>query len=206
MRISPRSVIVPVSLAVAALTASCVPEFENPPPPVEPLRPDPELLGTWASTDESGERDQISFFPRGSGWIDVVLVSDIGGQTPGDGVSLSVFEGYSAEVGDEKFLCLRERGADVDDETTRETGLRFLLAHYFIADGRSLHLALFSDRKVQAMVDAGELSAGPVTRGQEEREVITSSSADLVALIRSHGAAAFIDEEDLTQGFSKVDG
>lgn len=206
MAVSIRTLLVPACLTAAALTASCVPEFENPPPPSERLRPDPELVGTWASTDESGEQDRISFYPRESGWVDVVLVTDIGGHASGDGVDLSIFEGYSAEVGDERFLCLRERGPDVDDEATRETGLGFLLAHYVIVDGQTLHLALFSDPKVQAMVDAGELSTGTVKRGQEEREVITSSSAELVSLIRSHGAAAFIDEEDLTQGLSKVEG
>ncbi len=172
--------------------ASCVPEFENPLPPSTELSPDQQLLGTWVSPGDSAAGDRLMILPRSSGWVDIVLLSDVGS----DGLDLAVFEGYSSLVGDDRFLCLRERGVESDDDTTRERGLRYVLAYYRISDDE-LALASFSYQKVQALIASGDLVAEDRPRGSETREVVTTSAEALAALISREGAEAFIDSTDL---------
>ena len=57
--------------------SSCYPEFKNPIPPPSELKADSQILGTWTRTfkvDQYEYKEQLSIFPRNSGWIDVVWI------------------------------------------------------------------------------------------------------------------------------------
>ncbi len=185
---------------LGAFAASCVPEFENPLPPSEGLAPDEQLVGTWVPSDDPEGGDRMVVLPRSSGWVDVLLISDVGC----DGVNLAVFEGYSSLVGGDRFLCLRERGVESHDDATRERGLRYVLAHYRFSDEGELAVALFSYEKVQALIASGDLSAEDLPRGSETREVVTSSADALASLILRRRTEAFIDSTDLETGMIRV--
>jgi hypothetical protein len=193
MRVQGHWRLLPWAVALGLFAASCVPEFENPLPASPELAPDSLLVGTWMSPDDPEGGDRMMILPRSSGWVDVVLVSDVGR----DGVDLAVFEGYSSLVGDERFLCLRERGVESSDDATRERGLRYVLSHYSISDRGELALAPFSYEKVQAFISSGDLIEAKMPRGTETREVVTSSTDELVSLILRKGSRAFIDSTDL---------
>lgn len=188
--------LLPLAAAVGILAASCVPEFENPLPPSSELAPDSLLVGTWLSPDDPKGGDRMMVLPRSSGWVDILLVSDVGS----DGVDLTVFEGYSSVVGDDKFLCLRERGVESSDDVTRERGLRYVLTYYSVSDRGELALAPFSYEKVQALITSGDLDAQERPRGTETRQVVTTTAEALASLILRKGTQAFIDSTDLEPG------
>jgi hypothetical protein len=192
-------------LWVAALgffAVSCVPEFENPLPPSPELAPDSLLVGTWLSPEDPEGGDRLMVLPRSTGWVDVVLVSDVGS----NGADLAVFEGYSSLVGDERFLCLRERGVESSDDATREHGLRFVLSYYSVSDQGELTLAPFSYEKVQALIASGDLVESEMPRGAGTRQVVTSSADELASLILRKGSHAFIDSTDLESVMVKPEG
>ena len=99
-----------LSILLSICFSSCYPEFKNPIPPPAELKADPQILGTWVRTYKGGQseyKEQLSIFPRRSGWIDVVWIYDIDKKEPSDGINLLVLEGYNTSVNKQRFLCLR---------------------------------------------------------------------------------------------------
>ena len=101
-----------LSLLLLICLASCYPEFKNPIPPPPGLKADPRILGTWIRTNEEGSKEQLLFFQRSSGWIDVIMIDEIDSKESEDGINVLVLEGYNAPVNKQKFLCLRVRKKD----------------------------------------------------------------------------------------------
>jgi hypothetical protein len=193
--------------------ASCYPEFKNPIPPPPELKADNQILGTWVRTfkaDQTEYKEQLSIFPRSSGWIDVVWIYDIDRKGPGDGINLLVFEGYSTSVNKQRFLCLRFREKDFDwahqkdhSRGDREVAGRSIvywtIVNYETPDSDELIIKPFSTQRVEELIEKGKLK-GDVVKKEWSKEqglsldkvTVTSSSDELVEVISKEGAGAFI--------------
>ena len=173
------------------LVVSCVAEFRHPLPPPDPFRPDPQLLGSWAPA-EATEGELILFQARASGWMDVVYLSNIGDV---EGLDVEAYEAYSTSVGKDSFLCLRPRPTRRVEMKTGDEAGDYLLAHYRIR-GKRMSLWLFSQPKIEALVQAGTL-AGTV---HDDGAVTVDTAADqLAALVAELGVDAFIDRDDIAE-------
>ncbi len=210
--------------------ASCYPEFKNPIPPPPELKPDNKILGTWIRTcksDQDEYKEQVSIFPRSSGWVDVVWIYDIDKKGSGDGINLLILEGYSTSVKKQQFLCLRFREKDFNnlvraDQKDRRHGdkrveqepftAHWIIANYETTNINELVIKPFSTRRIEELIEKGRLK-GEVVKGelfnkQEpflDKVTITSSSDELAEVISDEGAGAFIlDDMNDTLRFMNV--
>jgi hypothetical protein len=195
---------------------SCYPEFKNPIPPPPELKAEPQILGTWVRTykaDEFEYKEQLSIFPRRSGWIDVVWIYDIDKKEPSDGINVLVLEGYCTSVNKQQFLCLRFREKDSNwswahqknhNSSDKETVEEPFTAHWFIVNyeapnNNELVIKPFSSRRVEELIEKGKLK-GYVKKAELfgkpepflDEVTVTSSSDELVEVISQQGAKAFI--------------
>ncbi len=181
---------------ILLLVTSCVAEFLNPIPPPRNLKADPGLLGEWQTT-EGKSKMRISIYPRRSGWIDIVCIETNGT----DKIKLDVYEGYSATVKQDRFLCLRERElrAYTKEDQDRPS---YYIGRYKISEEGMLSFSLFDAEKIKAMVRKGELK-GTITTG--EKVIVTSKADELVSLISTKGIDSFINAatKDGTFTFSR---
>ncbi len=205
---------------------SCYPEFKNPLPPPADLKADPQILGTWVRTykaDQSESKEQLSIFPRKSGWIDVVWIYAIDSEVSADGVNVLVLEGYSTSANKQRFLCLRFREKDYSwarqnhTQSDKEPGNQPFTTHWIIVAYEILKNDLvikpFSTRRVEEFIEKGKLK-GEVVRGKElfrtpeqplDQVTVTSSSDELAQVISKEGAGAFIwDDPNDTFRFMNV--
>lgn len=203
-----------LSLLLLISLVSCYPEFKNPISPPPELKADPQILGTWVRTykvDQSEYKEQLSIFPRSSGWIDVVWIYDIDKKESVDGINLLVLEGYSTSVNKQRFLCLRVRKRDFNwagqrnhSWSDKEAGERpftkdWIIVNYEIPINNELVIKPFSTQRVEELIEKGKLKGEVVkqellkTPGPTLGEVtVTSSSDELVEVISKEGAGAFI--------------
>jgi len=199
--------------------------FKNPIPPPAELKADPQILGTWVRTfkaDQHEYKEQLSIFPRSSGWIDVVYIYDIESEGSADGINLLVFEGYSASVNKQRFLCLRFREKDFNwahQKDYSRGGEPFLgywiIVNYEAPNNDELVVKRFSTQRVGELIEKGKLKGEVVKeeffsgrpsedafRGQTsddllkkrpfDKVTVTSSSDELIEVISREGAGAFI--------------
>jgi len=214
-----------LSLLLLIYLASCYPEFKNPIPPPAELKADHQILGTWLRTykgDQSEYKEQLSIFPRRSGWIDVVWIYDIDKKEPSDGINLLVLEGYSSSVNKQRFLCLRVRKRDFNwagqrnqSWSDKEAGERpftkeWIIVNYEAPNNDELVIKPFSTQKVEELIEKGKLK-GEVVKEEVFKEpsldkvLVTSSSDELVEVISREGAGAFIwDDPNDTFRFMNI--
>jgi len=159
-------------LLLISLT-SCSPRFKNPIPPPPELKADSQILGTWTRTfkvDQYEYKEQLSIFPRNSGWIDVVWIYDIDRGPSTDGINLLVLEGYSTSVNKQRFLCLRFRKKDFswilrDKDYSRsdnEVGasnfvVNWIIVNYETLNNGELVIKPFSTQRVEELIKKGKL-------------------------------------------------
>lgn len=181
-----------VCAMLALVTCGCVPEFENPLPPPADLKSDAKLIGNWVCAMDTNETSQLSVFARPSGWMDFVYVTQY--LTRGDKrADVMAYEGYATQIGKNKFLSLRARVLDSDkSEGTNGT---YVLAYYNAGRSR-LDLSFFSQSKVKALMQSGELE-GKIVKGAYTADVtVTAASSNLLSLISAKGVDAFVDNDD----------
>jgi hypothetical protein len=166
-----------------------VAEFINPIPPPKSSEPDPALLGEWEMT-EKDEKVTLYIYPRRSGWIDIISV-EIDSKNK---IKLDIYEGYTTQIKQEKFLCLKEREMIVKKEDAEESG--YYIVPYKISDGGCFSFRIFDVDRINDMIRKGELK-GNITRW---KTIVTSGADELVALISTKGVDSFIDT---TQDISK---
>jgi len=163
-----------LSLLLFITLASCSPIFKNPIPPPPELKADRQILGTWVRTlkeDQQEYKEQLSIFPLGGGWIDVVYIYGIDREEPADGINLLVFEGYSTSVNKQKFLCLRFREKDFNwahqkdySRRGKEVGghpfiVYWIIVNYETPNNGELIIKRFSTRRVEELIKEGKLKA-----------------------------------------------
>ena len=200
-----------LSILLSICFSSCYPEFKNPIPPPAELKADPQILGTWVRTYKGGQseyKEQLSIFPRRSGWIDVVWIYDIDKKESSDGINLLVLEGYSTSVNKQRFLCLRYREKDYGYHF-REEALNpndngygeapFYIVNYKTSKKSELIIMPFSTQRVEELIKKDQLKGDIIKdklfkeQGQSlDKVTVTSSSDELVKLISQQGAGAFI--------------
>jgi hypothetical protein len=182
------------------LLTGCVPEFENPLSAPKVMKADPALLGTWKiDSDEAGEITQVSFFGRESGWMDIVFVD---GPSRYDGVEVSIFEAYTANVNKDTFICLRPRKQDDQEQTNGE--LKYLLAHYHLSKEGILSVNLFDQGAVERIIEEGLLKGEyKNVNGKKDLVKVVSSSDEIASAIVEKGVESFISKED-TVKFRKL--
>lgn len=179
-------------MLVLALSG-CIPEFENPLPPPAKLEPDAKILGNWISSGADPDNAQLSFFARDSGWVDILYVTQIGGD---DGIDTSILEGYTTTVKKDDFICFRARQKDSDGKTSTSTNsvVTYLIAQYTFPHRRSLRLAFFSDDTIAKLITSGELKGRVIDRTNDvDSVIVTASSQELVTLISKKGVKELID-------------
>jgi hypothetical protein len=188
-----------LSLLLLICLASCYPTFKNPIPPPAKLKADHRILGTWVrTTDKSGSKQQLCIFRRSSGWIDVVVISNIDSNVSinGPGINVFVLEGYSTFVNKQRFLCLRLREKDLKGRPRTIEDSYFLIVSYEIRSNGQLIMRPFSERKVKELIREGKLKGETVKQGQYvDKVAVTSPSDELVEAISKEGAAAFIGKD-----------
>jgi hypothetical protein len=182
-------------LVLLLLSTSCVPNFENALPLPKEMKPDMALLGTWESVQENEDgKSHVSFFGRPSGWIDIVFIDGIDGTSSTDGVNVSTYEAYTANVGKDTFLCLRGRKKDHHEQEDKESP--YLLAHYHVSRKGVLSIRLFDQDAIKKLIEKGVLQ-GVVTEGNYTDNVtVTASSDEVASAIAENGLGAFISQDD----------
>lgn len=184
-----------VAILLAALfVASCIPTFEHPLPEPDPLAADPGLLGTWLGRDaDAGEESRLLVFTRPSGHVDLVFISGINDPDAEDGVDVSLFEGYTTLVGEERFLCIRARGMGEEKDDEEKPGV--MIAAYAIDDGGGLAISLFGPNQVKALIESGKLQ-GAVEKGKHTQTIVVTSPAEaLVELVKKGSSGVFYNPE-----------
>ena len=200
-----------LSILLSICFSSCYPEFKNPIPPPAELKADPQILGTWVRTYKGGQseyKEQLSIFPRRSGWIDVVWIYDIDKKESSDGINLLVLEGYSTSVNKQRFLCLRYREKDSGYHFRKEAlnpndneygEAPFYIVNYKTSKKSELIIMPFSTQRVEELIKKDQLKGDIIKdklfkeQGQSlDKVTVTSSSDELVKLISQQGAGAFI--------------
>jgi hypothetical protein len=198
-----------LALFLLICISSCYPEFKNPIPPPSELKADPHILGTWVRPTESGSKQELLIFPRSSGWIDVVLISDIDAKEAKSGINVVVLEGYNTSVNKYKFLCLRLREKDWEGRDRAVGDFYFLIATYETRNTGELVVRPFSQERVKELIEEGRLKGKVIKRGRSSVVdfgdiIVTSSSDELVELISREGIPAFTGEnEEDTLVFSR---
>lgn len=161
----------------------------NPIPPPRSLEPDQAILGEWEMTGKD-EKVKLYIYPRSSGWVDIISV-----ETGSDNkIKLDIYEGYTAQIQQEKILCLKEREMAVKKEEAKESGY-YIVSYKISAEGR-FSFRIFDVDKINDMIRKGELK-GNITRW---KTIVTSKADQLVALISTKGVDSFVDT---TQDISK---
>ena len=176
------------------LITSCVAEFLNPIPPPKDLKPDSTLLGEWEMT-EGKSTMRVYIYPRRTGWIDIICIETDGT----DRIKLDVYEGYSAAVKQDRFLCLREREPRAYKKEDKEDRSGYFIGRYKISEEGMLSFNLFDAEKIKAMVHKGELK-GTITSG--EKDIVTSKANELISLISTKGIDRFINSSDKGKTFT----
>jgi hypothetical protein len=221
------SIYLMLSLLLLISLASCYPEFKNPIPPPPELKADSQILGTWVRTFKADQRqykEQLSIFPRRSGWIDAVWIYDIDRKGHGDGINLLVLEGYNTFVNKQRFLCLRFREKDFnranqkdhrrsDKEFGKQPFAKYwIIVNYETPNNGELFIKPFSTQKVEDLIEKGNLK-GEVVKEEMFKEqapsldkvTVTSSSDELVEVISREGAGPFIwDDPNDTFRFMNI--
>jgi hypothetical protein len=175
-------------VALIPLLTSCVAEFINPIPPPKDFKADPNLLGEWEMT-EGQSMVRMYIYPRPSGWIDIICIET----DSKNKIKLDVYEGYSTQIEQDRFLCLREREAHAYNQEDKEGQLGYFICHYKISENDLLSFSLFDVDKITAMVRKGELDG---TIGSWGKVTVTSKANVLVALISKKGVDSFISPTD----------
>jgi len=174
-------------LALIPLLTSCVAEFINPIPPPKNLKPDPALLGEWEIA-EGDEKVRLYIYPRLSGWMDIIFLE----MRSDHKINLEVYEGYSTQINQDKFLCLMVRETDLKKKEDKKEPSGYHIIHYKISDEGVFSFRMFDVEKVKEMVRKGELK-GTITSG---RTLVTSKANELVRQIQKKGVEAFIDTRE----------
>ena len=171
------------------LLTSCVAEFVSPIPPPKSSEPDQAILGEWEMA-EKDEKMRIYIYPRRSGWIDIIGV-EIDSKNK---IKLDIYEGYTTQIQQGKFLCLKEREMEVKKEGVEESG--YYIVPYKISDDGRFSFRIFDVDKINEMIRKGELK-GNITRW---KTIVTSGADELVSLILKKGVDSFVEP---TQDISK---
>jgi len=179
--------LVAIGCALILLVTSCVVEFVNPIPPPKNLKPDPTLLGEWEIA-EGDEKVRLYFYPRSSGWMDIIYVE----MRSDHKIHLEVYEGYSAQINQDKFLCLMVRETGLKKKEDKKEPSGYHIIHYKISDEGAFSFRMFDVEKVKEMVRKGEIK-GTITSG---KTLVTSKANELVKQIQKKGAEAFIDTRE----------
>ena len=183
--------------------SGCVPEFKNPLPQPENLKPDAILLGNWVNKEyKKGDVEfmHVLVFARADGWMEFVEISR---KESDKGVEVYQYEGYSTSVGKDKFLCfrpLRTNPTERVEENMRNHA--YWLAHYKV-NRRTFHLTIFSESKIETLIEAGELKSEIVEVENIDDFTVTSSSEALTSLIAKKGVETFIDKDEVNE-FSRA--
>lgn len=179
------------------LAAGCIPEFTNPLPPPDKLEPDRDLLGGWTQTEKSGTENQVLFYSRPTGWIDVLYLMDVNSGSKDSGLDWAVYEGYSSALKGEKFLSLRAREKDYADRRDRPEAFTYMLALYRVVSNDYLEITLFSEQKVRELVEAGALAGGVGTNRNADTVKVTASSDALKKAVEERPLGDFVDPSDV---------
>jgi hypothetical protein len=175
-------------VALIPLLTSCVAEFINPIPPPKDFKADPDLLGEWEMT-EGQSMMKMYIYPRPSGWIDIICVE----MDSKNKIKLDVYEGYSTQIKQDRFLCLREREAHAYNQEDKEDRLGYFICYYKISENDLFSFSLFDVEKIREMVQKGELEG---TIGSWGKVIVTSKANALVALISKKGVDCFINPKN----------
>lgn len=180
---------VSVMAAVSALLmvgVGCVPVFRHALPLPETLIPDAALVGSWTAAGPDADDTRALFFARRDGWLDIVYAQG------GDRLSLTRYEGFTTRVNAESILCFRGH----TDGAADASGDGYLLAQYRVESSRELHLRLFAQAPVRALVEAGRLAGTVQTNGQSVAITVTATPAELLAVLQAEGVEAFAGTGD----------
>lgn len=181
-----------LAFVLAMWGAACVPVFRNPISAPPELKPDPALLGTWSSVKDSGDGTQVSFFPRKDGWLDIVFLADLKGNSD-SGLDLTLYEGYTTTIENDHVLCFRER----PEKPVAEEPAAYLLATYQVDPPTRLDVRLFANAAVRKAIETGTLEGTVETNVYADTITVTSSSARLLAAVVAQGAATFTEPENV---------
>lgn len=164
-----------------------LPEFKNP-LPTEDLTVDEAILGVWHLQD-TDEEIQLIVYPRKSGWVDLVWIFNINSDSCEDGVTVVVFEGFSAEINQQKFFCLRQRKKDFSEGLES----KFVIYHYEVTEEGTILTRPLSRTAVKRMVKEGTLKGTTATGSSID---VTSSSHELADVIVKKGVTQLLDKDD----------
>jgi hypothetical protein len=128
-------------------------------------------LGEWEITEE-----MVKLHPPLSGWIDIILLE----MRSDYKINLEVYEGYSTQINQDKFLCLMMRETDLKKKEDKKEPSGYHIIHYKISDEGVFSFRMFDVEKVEEMVRKGELK-GMITSG---RTLVTSKANELVNKFR----------------------
>jgi len=189
-----------ILLGCVLLAGACLPEFRNGLPRDPGVQTYDRLAGSWYCVTEN-DRQELSIYPRKSGWVDIVYVYDIESSTSRDGINVLVFEGYSVTLGEDRLMCFRLRKKDFG-KTKADSDPKqfsFLMARYSMPDEEELIIENFSVEKVKRLVDEGKLEGEVFERAPAEGRffpgvVVTSPSEKLGTVISEQGVEEFIGD------------
>jgi hypothetical protein len=128
-------------------------------------------------------------YPRPSGWIDIICIET----DSKNKIKLEIYEGYSTQIEQDRFLCLREREARAYNKEDKGDQLGYFICHYKISENGLFSFSLFDVDKITAMVRKGDLEGTVTSFG---KVIVTSQANALVALISKKGVNHFISPTD----------
>ena len=197
------------SLLFFSLT-SCFPFFKYPLPKQPNSKSDPQLMGAWILTTQTGHKIYMFIFPRNSEWFDLLCISNMDGEDSSMGINISIMEGYSTLINDEKFLSLRLRRRDFLDPNEIKV-LPFLIVNYEISGSDELNIKFISGEKVDDLVKEGKLKAEAIKQEMPlgvivDANLVTSSSEELKDVIANKGIKTLLanSSDDIAQAYSKI--
>lgn len=180
------------ALVMVGIGSACVPVFDNPLPVSPEMTADAALVGTWSGINGDDGGSQLSIYPRRSGWLDILFVTDLDGASD-DGVRVQHYDGYTTAIDQDRLLCLREHGVRGGDVSTNG----YLLASYRVAPSGQLNIQLFAQAEVRKLIEAGKLK-GTIQDDQYGGSIrVTTPSERLLTTIVTEGVSAFVSSNEV---------
>jgi len=178
--------------------AGCGPVFVNPPLPM--AQPDRKVMGQWLQqTDEQELR--LSIYPRSPPWLQMIVSAQEPGPT--GRVQVVVLDGYTAEVGENRYLCLIPRIEDTDETVNMSEVAGMYLLFRYKAGRQSLDISMLSAEYFSQLVTNGVLQGETKSTWGGPHASITSPAKDVTAALSTADPAMFEDPDE-TAHFRRV--
>lgn len=173
-----------LALAILVMASGCAVVFRDGLPLAANTKPDKALLGYWWLDGLS-----IVCSSRTNAMLDIVMIEQSGG-----GVRVSTFEGYSAVVGHDRYLCMRPV-TDPDDHGKPISPEGWLILNYR-PGWRSVSVRMIRPAAIRQLIQSGRLKGVGDGGTNLMLEVTVTASADEVArLFEELGADAVTDAD-----------